>query len=109
MCGVAGIFFYADQKQPVERDALVRMTRCLAHRGPDDEGFFIGGSIGLGHRRLSIVDVSSTGRQPMQTDDGNFALSYNGEFYNHSSFRPRLTARGYRFRGTSDTETLLLL
>ena len=70
MCGIAGIFHYADALQPIDRDALVRMTRALVHRGPDDEGIHVEGSIGLGHRRLSIVDLSPTGHQPMPTDDG---------------------------------------
>src|SRR3954471_19699307 len=104
MCGVAGIFCYGHQPAPVDRSTLVRMTRRLSHRGPDDEGIFLSGAIGLGHRRLSIVDISSAGHQPMTTEDGNFHLSYNGEFYNHVEFRDRLEAYGHRFRGTSDTE-----
>ena len=109
MCGIAGIFNYADPDRPVDRDLLVRMTRSLAHRGPDAEGFYFKDNIGLGHRRLSIVDLTPTGAQPMATDDESCWISYNGEFYNHGEFRERLTARGSRFRGTSDTETLLHL
>ena len=109
MCGIAGIFNYADPDQPVDRDLLVRMTRALAHRGPDAEDFWFHGNIGFGHRRLSIVDLSPTGAQPMPTDDGTCWITYNGEFYNHPDFRSRLSARGCRFRGTSDTETLLKL
>src|SRR5437870_5179508 len=86
---------------------LTRMTRSIAHRGPDDEGFFVDGPVGLGNRRLSIVDLSPAGHQPMQTLDGSACLSYNGEFYNHQRFRRRLEARGVRFRGSSDTETFL--
>src|SRR5438270_10256480 len=107
MCGVAGIFHYADRTRSVERAELLRMTRRIVHRGPDDEGIHVDGGLGLGHRRLSIVDLTESGRQPMQTSDANFAISYNGELYNHGEFRPRLAQRGYRFRGTSDTETLL--
>jgi asparagine synthase (glutamine-hydrolysing) len=107
MCGVTGVFHYKEPR-PVDRDLLVRMTRRLVHRGPDDEGFHIDGSLGLGHRRLSIVDLSATGKQPMLADDGS-AISYNGEAYDHAAWRPRLEARGVRFRGSSDTETLLHL
>ena|SRR5436190_4288702 len=108
MCGVAGFFHYADQARLVDREQLLRMTRLLAHRGPDDEGLYVDGALGLGHRRLSIVDLTDAGRQPMPTRDGHFAISYNGEIYNHAAFRPRLESRGHRFSGTSDTETLLL-
>ena len=109
MCGIAGIFHYGDPDRRVDRDLLFRMTRTLAHRGPDDEGFHVEGSLGLGHRRLSIVDLSATGSQPMPNEDRSCWITYNGEFYNHASFRERLTAKGHRFRGTSDTETLLHL
>jgi len=109
MCGIAGIFNYADPNQPVDTVLLHRMTRSLAHRGPDAEDFRVRGNIGFGHRRLSIVDLSPTGAQPMVNDDGSRWITYNGEFYNHADFRPRLTARGARFRGPSDTETLLRL
>jgi len=107
MCGVAGIFNYADPDRPIDRALLLRMTRTLAHRGPDGEGLHVDGPIGLGHRRLSIVDLSAAGRQPMTTADEACWISYNGEFYNHHAFRTRLAARGCRFRSQSDTETLL--
>jgi asparagine synthase (glutamine-hydrolysing) len=109
MCGIAGIFHYADATAKVDRRALVRMTRALAHRGPDAEGFHVDGNLGLGHRRLSIVDLTPTGAQPMLLDGGAHALSYNGELYNHREFRAQLETRGEVFRGTSDTETLLRL
>jgi asparagine synthase (glutamine-hydrolysing) len=109
MCGIAGIYHYADPNRPVDRDLLGRMTRVLAHRGPDAEDFHVKGNLGFGHRRLSIVDLSPTGAQPMPNDDGSCWITYNGEFYNHAEFRPRLEARGARFRGPSDTETLLRL
>jgi len=85
------------------------MTQVLTHRGPDDEGYHLDGPLGLGHKRLSIVDVTSTGHQPMATTDGRASISYNGEFYNHQEFRQQLESRGCQFRGTSDTETLLYL
>jgi asparagine synthase (glutamine-hydrolysing) len=109
MCGIAGIYNYAEPDRPVDGNLLARMTRALQHRGPDDEGFYCEGPIGLGHRRLSIVDLSPTGHQPMATADGLSWIAYNGEFYNHAEFRQRLRARGHHFRGTSDTETLLTL
>ncbi len=109
MCGIAGIFHYAEPERPVDRELLVRMTRALEHRGPDDEGIYIEGPIGLGHRRLSIVDLSPTGHQPMPNEDRSCWISYNGEFYNHAEFRARLVAQRHTFRGTSDTETLLHL
>ena len=109
MCGVAGIFNYSDPGRPIDRDLLTRMTRRLQHRGPDDEGFHVDGPIGLGHRRLAIVDPTPSGRQPMATAAGTGWIAYNGELYNHQAFRPRLAARGVTFRGSSDTETLLYL
>ena len=109
MCGITGIFHYAESDRPVDRDLLVHMTRILAHRGPDAEGFHFDGSLGLGHRRLSIVDLSPTGAQPMSNEDGTCWITYNGEFYNHASFRERLLARGHRFLGPSDTETMVHL
>lgn len=109
MCGIAGIFNYGDQTRPIDRMLLRQMTRLLAHRGPDGEDFYIDGPLGLGHRRLAIVDLTETGRQPMQTPDGKFCISYNGEIYNHLRLRALLQARGVQFRSTSDTETLLYL
>jgi asparagine synthase (glutamine-hydrolysing) len=109
MCGIAGIFHYGEPDRQIDRDLLVRMTRTLAHRGPDAEGFHFDGNLGFGHRRLSIVDLSPTGAQPMSNEDGTCWITYNGEFYNHASFRERLLSRGHRFRGPSDTETLLHL
>jgi asparagine synthase (glutamine-hydrolysing) len=109
MCGIAGVFHYAEVGREVDQDLLVRMTRVLAHRGPDGEGFYREGPIGLGHRRLAIVDLSPSGAQPMSNASRSCWLAYNGEFYNHRTYRERLSARGYRFRGTSDTETLLYL
>jgi asparagine synthase (glutamine-hydrolysing) len=109
MCGIAGIFHYRDSSVPVDQHALARMTNAIAHRGPDGEGVFAEGPLGLGNRRLAIVDLRSTGDQPMRTPDGACAITYNGECYNHASFRDQLKNRGVRFRGTSDTETLLHL
>ncbi len=106
MCGIAGIFHYADACA-ADVATVTRMTRSLAHRGPNGEGIFTDGPVGLGNRRLAIVDLSPTGHQPMQTADGGATLTYNGEFYNHRSFRARLEGHRVRFRGSSDSETLL--
>jgi asparagine synthase (glutamine-hydrolysing) len=108
MCGVAGILNYKDET-PADADLLQRMVTTIHHRGPDDGGLWVSGPVGLGHRRLTIVDLSPTGKQPMLAPNGTCAISYNGEFYNHASFRPMLEAKGVHFRGTSDTETLLHL
>src|SRR5206468_13117828 len=109
MCGVVGIYHYADPLHPIDVPVLTGMMRSIAHRGPDGEGLFVDGPVGLGNRRLAIVDLSQAGRQPMRTADGSCCLSYNGEFYNHSEFRRRLIDKGVVFRGSSDTETLLYL
>jgi asparagine synthase (glutamine-hydrolysing) len=109
MCGIAGLFNYRDASRPVDRALVQRMTQALVHRGPDDGDFHFAGPLGFGHRRLSIIDLSPTGRQPMGIPDGDTWIIYNGEFYNHEEFRPRLRDKGYAFRGTSDTETLLYL
>src|SRR5260370_2674280 len=101
MCGIAGLFNYADSNEPLDSALLARMTRILEHRGPDDEGLYVNGPVGLGNRRLAIVGLGPTGHQPMRADDGSCCLTYNGEFYNHREFRARLTAKGYSFRGTT--------
>ncbi|HYR56390.1 MAG TPA: asparagine synthase (glutamine-hydrolyzing) [Myxococcaceae bacterium] len=108
MCGIAGIFHYRAADKRVDRPLLERMTRTIAHRGPDGEGFHIDGPLGFGHRRLAIVDLSETGSQPMSNDDRSLWINYNGEFYNHREHRPRIAAR-HTFRGPSDTETFLRL
>jgi asparagine synthase (glutamine-hydrolysing) len=108
MCGIAGIFNYAEPERPIDRALLERMTRAVAHRGPDGEGFHVEGPIGFGHRRLAIVDLTPTGAQPMSDDSGQCWITYNGEFYNHAPFREALKSK-CRFRGTSDTETLIHL
>lgn len=105
MCGVAGIL-NLDQR-PVSSHVLRAMTTAIAHRGPDGEGQWIDGAIGLGHRRLAIIDLSPTGEQPMHTADGRFVISYNGEIYNYRELRTELELQGHRFRSTSDTEVLL--
>lgn len=109
MCGIAGLYGHGDPEGRVDERVLARMARSLAHRGPDGEGFHVDGPVGLAHRRLAIVDLTPTGAQPMATEEGDAVLTYNGELYNHLEFRPLLESKGVRFRGTSDTETLLYL
>ena len=108
MCGIAGIVEHRGSAL-VERDLLIRLRDEQRHRGPDDEGLWISpdGRVGLAHRRLSIVDLSPRGHQPMSTPDGALHIVFNGEIYNHQTLRAELEARGHAFRSTSDTEVLL--
>jgi len=107
MCGIAGIV-KLDPRETVDEARLERMRDILRHRGPDGEGLWIEGPVGLGHRRLSIVDVPG-GHQPMANEDDSIWITYNGEVYNHASLRPGLEASGHRYRNRSDTETILHL
>jgi asparagine synthase (glutamine-hydrolysing) len=100
MCGIAG---FIDKTQ--SQEDLAFMTRAICNRGPDDEGFYLEGGIGLGHRRLSIIDLSESGHQPMFFDD--LILIFNGEIYNYQEIRKELEAKGYQFISHSDTEVLL--
>ncbi|MEN3339142.1 MAG: hypothetical protein V7647_2818 [Acidobacteriota bacterium] len=105
MCGIAGRFNY-DALHPVDRGLLGRMTDAVAHRGPDAAGYFHAPGIGLGHRRLSIIDLS-TGDQPLANEDGTVQVVFNGEIYNFADVRAELVARGHRFRTGSDTEIIV--
>jgi asparagine synthase (glutamine-hydrolysing) len=107
MCGICGIFL-PGSRQRVERPVLARMNQEIAHRGPDDDGFFVEGNIGLAMRRLSIIDVK-TGHQPIANEDENLWIVFNGEIYNHSKQRANLEARGHHYRTRSDTETIVHL
>ncbi|MEO8517408.1 MAG: asparagine synthase (glutamine-hydrolyzing) [Flavobacterium sp.] len=107
MCGINGIF-HLNQKV-VDQNQLLKMRDVLEHRGPDDAGFFIDKSIGLGHRRLSIIDTSSAGHQPFISENGRYILIFNGEIYNYKSFYPELKEKGLSLRSGSDTEVLLKL
>jgi asparagine synthase (glutamine-hydrolysing) len=107
MCGICGIF-YTDRARRVERGPLAVMNDRIVHRGPDDEGFFLDGSVGLAMRRLSIIDVK-TGHQPIANEDENLWIVYNGELYNHEELRKDLESRGHRYRTKSDTETIIHL
>src|ERR1051326_3624615 len=108
MCGINGIAFSSRSGRTVDAAVLARMRDVITHRGPDDEGIFIDGAVGLGPRRLSIVDVAA-GHQPMTNEDGSLHITFNGEIYNHADFRDSLEARGHVYRTHCDTETILHL
>lgn len=100
MCGITGLI------SPKASSYIQQMTDAIAHRGPDDEGIYIDGDIALGHRRLSILDLSAHGHQPMLSEDGRYILVFNGEIYNHWEIREKIKDK-YQFKSTSDTETIL--
>ncbi|MEE8239683.1 MAG: asparagine synthase (glutamine-hydrolyzing), partial [Nitrospirales bacterium] len=110
MCGIVGVFEYAGPGG-LDQGLLIRMRDSMTHRGPDDAGVYVtsDGRLGLGHRRLAILDLSSAGHQPMSTPDGRYWVVYNGEIYNFIELRSDLELRGHRFRSRSDTEVLLAL
>ncbi len=108
MCGIVGILRLHPSAPRVDTERLTRMRDVLRHRGPDGEGLHIKEPIGLGHRRLAIVDIEG-GAQPMCNEDGTVWITFNGEIYNHASLRPGLEARGHRYKTRSDTETILHL
>src|SRR6266496_2921520 len=105
MCGIAGQFNF-ERREPVERETIVRMARSIAHRGPDDEGFFIAGPLGLGFRRLSIIDLAG-GHQPMSDAAETVWVIFNGEIYNYKELRAELQDKGHQFRTNSDTEVII--
>src|SRR5688572_7739388 len=103
MCGICGIFDRSGRAEPA---LLNRMTVALRHRGPDGEGDFFDGEVGLGHRRLSIIDVAG-GAQPIDNEDGRLQIVFNGEIYNFVELRAELEAFGHRFKTRSDTEVIV--
>jgi asparagine synthase (glutamine-hydrolysing) len=105
MCGLVAIV--RTDAGPVDASILGAMTDALQHRGPDDSGTYISGSVGIGFRRLSILDLSPTGHQPMTSEDGTCVIAFNGEIYNFCELRVELQTLGYRFCSTGDTEVLL--
>jgi asparagine synthase (glutamine-hydrolysing) len=110
MCGLAGFIDFANRRSEAELRAVAqRMASTLRHRGPDDEGVWVDAEAGiaLGHTRLSVIDLSAAGAQPMISADGRLVISYNGEVYNHSELRAELVACGHVFRGRSDTEVIV--
>ena len=110
MCGIVGLFQPEPSRGADEtRHVLQSMTDTLRHRGPDDAGVWVDdrGVIALGHRRLSILDLSREGRQPMRSACGRYVVTYNGEIYNFAALRDELETLGHAFRGHSDTEVML--
>jgi len=105
MCGICGQFNFASD-EPVEPEIVRRMTDSIAHRGPDDEGYFFSGPVGLGFRRLSIIDLAG-GHQPMSDEDQTIWVIFNGEIYNFKELRCELERRGHQFRTRSDTEVIV--
>ena len=105
MCGIAGLF-HLSSPAPIDAGLLHRMTGALSHRGPDGDGFHVEPGVGLGHRRLAIIDVDG-GQQPMFNEDGSVVIVFNGEIYNHAALRARLLADGHVFRNHCDTEAIV--
>lgn len=105
MCGITGLINL--NGDPVSPVLLKRMTDSIAHRGPDGEGQWIEGNVGIGHRRLSIIDLSPAGHQPMISADYRYVLSYNGEIYNYRELRTNLESEGFWFRSNTDSEVVL--
>ena len=105
MCGIAGRFNF-NASHPVDRERLRAMTTALTHRGPDADGYYVGDGIGLGHRRLSIIDLA-TGDQPVANEDGTVLTVFNGEIYNFGEIRRELETLGHVFRTNSDTEVIV--
>ena len=110
MCGIYG---YVTQREKINPEIMHRMGRALAHRGPDDEGEITENSnaacVGLGHKRLSIIDLSAAGKQPMANEDESVWLTLNGEIYNYRELRKELENKGHRFRSHSDSEVVVHL
>src|SRR5438067_2437520 len=105
MCGITGQYNF-ERHEPVERETIVRIAHSIAHRGPDDEGFFIAGPVGLGFRRLSIIDLAG-GHQPMSDVEETVWIIFNGEIYNYKELRAELQSKGHQFRTNSDTEVII--
>lgn len=105
MCGITG--YLSLNQRPASQKILQAMADTIEHRGPDGEGYFVDGALGLAHRRLAIIDLSPAGHQPMQSQDGRYVLAHNGEIYNYQTIRMELEALGYQFRSQTDTEVVL--
>lgn len=105
MCGIVGVCNL--NNEPVLAGLLKRMTDIIAHRGPDGEGHYTDGPVGLGHRRLAVIDLSPAGRQPMSNETGDVVITYNGAVYNFQELRAELEAKGHLFRSRTDSEVVL--
>src|SRR3989344_3050245 len=107
MCGIVGRVNL--NGQPIKPEAIKSMCRAIRHRGPDDEGLWLKGPVGLGNRRLSIIDLSPAGHQPISNEDKTVWITFNGEIYNFQELRNKLIRQGHRFRSQTDTETVVHL
>ena len=107
MCGIVGKMNF--DGQPVREHEISAMADCVRHRGPDDQGVFVDGAVGLGHRRLSIIDLSPLGHQPMSDASGKLHIIFNGEIYNFLELKRELETDGVKFRSHSDTEVIIYL
>src|SRR5580704_2155588 len=107
MCGISGYYSFSGVISPADAAATRRVTSLLAHRGPDDCGLFQDNTVILGHRRLSILDLSREGHQPMCNEDSTVWIAFNGEIYNYLELRKTLADAGHRFRSRTDTEVLI--
>ena len=108
MCGICGIYHY-DKARAADENALRRMAKSIQHRGPDDAGFLLDKNLGLGHLRLSIIDLSDAAHQPMSDESGRYTIIFNGEIYNYLELRQQLAGKGCKFFSNSDTEVILRL
>ena len=106
MCGIAGYIQKKESDYP-SRVKLKKMTDMIRHRGPDAEGQWCDGKVAFGHRRLAIIDLDVKSNQPMQSIDGRFLITYNGEIYNYIELKEELKKRGVRFQTNSDTEVII--
>jgi len=108
MCGISGILSFGEK---IDASSIKKMVATLHHRGPDGEGIWIDekSQVGFGHNRLSIIDLSDSGKQPMHYANGRYTITYNGEIYNYQEIKTELISKGYQFQSTSDTEVLLAL
>src|SRR4051794_6355650 len=106
MCGIAGKYYYGSDRE-VEPRLLEKMADTMSHRGPDDQGVYRGKKVALSHRRLSILDLSPAGHQPMCNEDGTIWVVFNGEIYNYKSLRAELRAKGHTFHSNTDTEVIV--
>lgn len=106
MCGITGLFNLSDNRPPPDAAILRAMVRAIDHRGPDERGYYRDARVGLGHARLSIIDLAS-GQQPLANEDGTVWVVFNGEVFNFVELRAELVAAGHTFRTHSDTEVIV--
>jgi asparagine synthase (glutamine-hydrolysing) len=105
MCGISGINYFSDKS--VDKQIIEKMNKAVFHRGPDDGGVYIDSGIGLGHRRLTIIDLTKDGTQPMCNEDGTVWITYNGEIYNYKELKRELESKGHYFKSKTDTEVIV--